>query len=1181
MSTFLSKQKLADFIRSRRFSDLFIELGWDTGNLPKQPLVLKFKDDQSLHINRITEKRGFVVCVYDAGKNYPATKAQRRHLVNQLARHHYEHLLIICGEGRQCWTVAIRPQNRPLRTVEVEWWENQDIQPLKEKLDGLLFDIREEDSLAITDVVDKVRSAFMVGAEKITRKFYGEFQKELQEFSNLIQGLKNVVSEEWYAALMLNRLMFIYFIQRKGFLDGDRNYLENRLNRTQEQFGRDEFDRRFYRHFLRKLFSEGLGTPEEKRAPELRNLLGKVPYLNGGLFDVHAIERENKDIEIPDQAFEKLFAFFGRYNWHLDTRTTATGKDINPDVIGYIFEKYINEKERGEKGAYYTPEDVTEYISRNTIIPFLMNRAREKCKNAFDRQNGIWRFLRENPDNYIYDAVGKGCDIPDEEIPENIRHGMDTQALGLLDRRKGWNTKTEQRFALPTESWGETMARRKRYFELKATIENGAIHEIDDLITHNLDLERFTSDALRHYEGSDFIAAFYEAIAGRKALQSNQTETRGITVLDPACGSGAFLFAALNALEPLYEQCVNRMEDFIEEDDRLREQGKRSGTKKYPQFRAVLAEIAEHPNRKYWIYKTIILNNLYGVDLMKEATEIAKLRLFLKLAAEAEYDPIRDNLGLEPLPDIDFNIRSGNSLVGFASMAEFERTLAPDQGQQSLYLHEELTKEIRRKAVEIEKANAAFRNAQDGSSDEYQNAKQGLQQRLDMLNDRMNRYLASGYGINTEKKMNYGRWLASHQPFHWLSEFYGIVEEDGGFDVVIGNPPYVSSKQINYTIIEGAFSNIYANIVIRSSNLVRKSGNFGMIIPLSITFSSDYKMLRQSTCYLRTRKIWLSSYDNIPASIFSGVSQRCTIFLKHFSNGIESQGAIYVSPMYRWKAGYRKFLTKAVGYYELGEWNLTDLGIPKLANDLHFQILKKIHNNAEPAKLPKNTFNDTVSKLGFSPVARNFISVFSEPPPCFDAKTMQIAVNNGPEFIFFSEDKLMNATLASLAGDLYFCYWLSRGDGFDVTKWIIGDFIKCIQSLSSKYIDLLSKLGRTIQARKNEALVFKKNSGKYIGNYNYTTLRSLTRRADLLVMAGLGLNIEHAREIFDYVARILSINTSAGEKAIPDALKKRFLFKDYDDIKEKHWLQAIDKTILSDYRLGMEELDYIINYDIK
>ena len=74
-------------------------------------------------------------------------------------------------------------------------------------------------------------------------------------------------------------------------------------------------------------------------------------------------------------------------------------------------------------------------------------------------------------------------------------------------------------------------------------------------------------------------------------------------------------------------------------------------------------QVDRHPSERYFILKSIVLNNLYGVDIMEEAVEICKLRLFLKLVAQLErYDQI------EPLPDIDFNVRAGNTLVGFTSL---------------------------------------------------------------------------------------------------------------------------------------------------------------------------------------------------------------------------------------------------------------------------------------------------------------------------------------------------------------------------------------------------------------------------------------------------------------------------------------------------------------------------------
>ena len=275
MSVRVSKQQVDKFIRSRRFSELFIQLGWDKERLPPEPLPITRRDGKMLLIDRVVEKRGFTVCVCDAGPDYPSKRADRQRLVNQLARHHYEHLLIFCGEGKQCWTVAIRPQNRPLRTVEVEWNETQDIQPLMEKLDGIVFEISEEDSLKITDVVERVRHVFMENAEKVTKRFYEKFKEELLAFSKFIEGINERVSREWYAALMLNRLMFIYFIQKKSFLDGDVDYLENRLRTTKKTYGADTFHNRFYRHFLRRLFSEGTGDTRIETRSRIKGNAGK------------------------------------------------------------------------------------------------------------------------------------------------------------------------------------------------------------------------------------------------------------------------------------------------------------------------------------------------------------------------------------------------------------------------------------------------------------------------------------------------------------------------------------------------------------------------------------------------------------------------------------------------------------------------------------------------------------------------------------------------------------------------------------------------------------------------------------------------------------------------------------------------------------------------------------------
>ena len=117
-----------------------------------------------------------------------------------------------------------------------------------------------------------------------------------------------------------------------------------------------------------------------------------MPYLNGGIFQRHQLEeRFGQAIQIPDAAFKRLFDFFDDYNWHLDERPLRADNEINPDVLGYIFEKYINQK---QMGAYYTKEDITGYISKYTILPALFDaRAKTAASplRATARSGSIWR----------------------------------------------------------------------------------------------------------------------------------------------------------------------------------------------------------------------------------------------------------------------------------------------------------------------------------------------------------------------------------------------------------------------------------------------------------------------------------------------------------------------------------------------------------------------------------------------------------------------------------------------------------------------------------------------------------------------------------------------------------------------------------------------------------------------
>jgi len=510
-------------------------------------------------------------------------------------------------------------------------------------------------------------------------------------------------------------------------------------------------------------------------------------------------------------------------------------------------------------GAYYTKEDVTEYIGKSTVLPFLFDAARAKSEIAFENPGGptIWDLLRNDPDRYIYSAVRHGTDA---SLPQNIAASMNPLVLHkstsegsvkTLGLRKSWNKSATGKVGLPTETWREVIGRRKRYEELRAKLIAGKVRDINDLVTLNLDIRQFAQDAIENCESPELLRAFWHAI-------------ERITILDPTCGSGAFLFAALNILEPLYEACLARMEAFIDDFERS---GEKHCAEKYVDFRQVLANVATHPNRRYFILKSIILRNLFGVDIMEEAVEICKLRLFLKLASQVEPDTSARNFGIEPLPDIDFNIRTGNTLVGYSSYDEAEMAV-----KSKLDLDNSMEK-IAAKANDLEKTFYAFRLRQIESDDPFSSeCKQELRQRFKALEDELNRHLAIDYGVKAGDRIAYDKWMTSHQPFHWFIEFHGVIK-DGGFGVVIGNPPYISSKSIRKTYTTRGYvteqcPDIYARIMERSASLVSSDGRFGMIVPLSLTFSGGFQPLRVLLLE-QFGSNWFSSFARIPAALFS------------------------------------------------------------------------------------------------------------------------------------------------------------------------------------------------------------------------------------------------------------------------------------------------------------------------
>lgn len=657
--TKLNIPKTRELLQRFEFKTLFIdELGWSQP-ASRRPASLVAADETFLRA-QIAELSGVVVFEVTASDGRIPDAKTRAVIHKETAKLHHENLLIFIDDQRtqSLWYWVKREEGKSY--PREHWYFNgQPGDLFLSKLSSMVVDISEFDEsgrLPIVEVASRLKKALDVA--RVTKRFYAEFQQEHIAFLELIRGIDDERDRRWYASVMLNRLMFIYFLQKKYFInDGDIHYLQNKLAESRERG-----TNRYYSEFLKTLFFEGFAKPEEERTAEARALLGSIKYLNGGLFLPHAIEQRWHKIEIPDDAFDNLFGLFQRYSWNLNDTPGGDDNELNPDVLGYIFEKYINQK---TFGAYYTRPEITEYLSERTIHKLILDRVNNKGVPGL-------------PASRQFDSIAEllmNLDAP-------LCKGLVTQILPDL------------------------------------------------------------------------------------------------RVLDPACGSGAFLVAAMRTLIGVYSAVIGRIK-FLSDS----------------YLTNWLRKIEREHEPAYFIKKAIITDNLFGVDIMEEAVEIAKLRLFLALVASAQTVD-----QLEPLPNIDFNILAGNSLIGLMHVDDHEFDKRNAQGNLFVKPYREVIAEKNR-LIDNYRHSATYADDLRRLRDNIEEKKK---EALGSLNDILLHNFVS-LGIKFEEatwddaKKKEGKPkkraltiedIEALRPFHWGYEFDQIINERGGFDAIITNPPW-------------------------------------------------------------------------------------------------------------------------------------------------------------------------------------------------------------------------------------------------------------------------------------------------------------------------------------------------------------------------------------------------------
>lgn len=524
--------------------------------------------------------------------------------------------------------------------------------------------------------------------EKLTKRFYEQYKRLFERVLQVIQDynpdpyFEDLDRLHQFAQRLLGRIMFLYFLQKKEFLAGDRQFLKTqyRVNQYKAE-GTD-----YYAEILEPLFFETLNQP--RAGCESR--WGKVPYLNGGLFDRDygdgvrdgAGKATPASITLPNRIFdpgdvESILGFFNGYNFTI-AENVAGDEDVavDPEMLGKVFENMLVAEERGKSGTFYTPRGIVQFMCGEVLARYLADASGVSLETAQVLVN--------------YDP-----DISDRDLN------------GLMSPQQARGLK--------------------------------------------------------------------QAIASLK-------------VLDPAVGSGAFPLGMMQLILNV-RQAIARREGMTVQRGSL--------------------TISE------W-KREIIANNLYGVDIKPEAIEIAKLRMWLSLVVDI---PTLEDV--EPLPNLDYKLMCGDSLIskingqtiipvpgqaeqlglGFET-TELDRAIAVLVGLEKQYFG---VSSEDRQGLRLEILAAERRVFEGAIADQRRvviQQQQELEREIKQLKKLQRKQLqerevlAARLAGLDEFEDAVKRGDRSLNFFQYHLHFRDVFEEKGGFDLVIGNPPYVRQEQL-------------------------------------------------------------------------------------------------------------------------------------------------------------------------------------------------------------------------------------------------------------------------------------------------------------------------------------------------------------------------------------------------
>ena len=697
---------------------------------------------------------------------------------------------------------------------------------------------------------------------------------------------------------LLTRILFIWFIKEKGLIPDEifdeKTITDKILSDFEPQkpvgiFATDQHNSKYYKAILQNLFFATLNQPCQKRAfrtdgqhqntTQLMRyqsyfkgadyfvaLMEKqVPFMNGGLFECldkpHPTDkgkqggdriiyldgfsdRADNDLLVPDYLFfdadedvdlsselgdkhkksktRGLMAILKSYKFTI-TENTPIDEDIalDPELLGKVFENLLasynpetKTTARKQTGSFYTPREIVDYMVDESLIAYLKNCLNQDSQDLkINRIDEIKNSETKNPKNQINPAN------PDSDNLE----------ISRINEIKNSETKNPENQINPANPDSDNLKiNESKNHENQINHKNHSSDNLDD------DLHQLVSySSLNPFAQDD---ATQKAII--KALDSCK-------ILDPACGSGAYpmgilqkMVHILHKIDPNNTEWKNRqlrrVDSAIAELELLDDTTIRENTiREMEAQKKDIEEAFANNNLDYGRKLYLIENCIFGVDIQAIATQISKLRFFISLVVDQKVDAAKDNFGIRPLPNLETKFVAANTLIGI------ERKKKQGDFVGSLFDRTE----VQKLEKDLKKVRQRLFSAKTPST------KRDLREQDKALREAMGKLLADEYGDAT------ARLLANWDPYdqNTSSPFFDkewMFDIREGFDIVIGNPPYVQIKWVSnkaqfnkqdYTVFTNS-TDLYCLFYEKGNKLLNRDG-IGVYITSNKWLKSEYGSL--------------------------------------------------------------------------------------------------------------------------------------------------------------------------------------------------------------------------------------------------------------------------------------------------------------------------------------------------